>query len=148
MSFSKPTLLVFDLDGTLVDTFGDIAGAANHAMQLVGRPSVTVESIIPLVGGGGRNLVTRCMNDPNASEAEIDTAFAAWKKYYAEHLFDFSRPYPGTAETLITLRERGIHLAVLSNKWHGLTEGILIGLGLAPLLDAMQGQTPDKPMKH
>jgi len=147
MPFPKPKLLVFDLDGTLVDTFGDITCAANYGLQKIGRPPITVETIIPLVGGGGRNLIIKCVNDPNVSEAEIDTAFAGWKTYYAEHLVDFSRPYPGAEQTLAALRQRSIRLAALSNKWHGLTQDILVGLGLAPLLDAMQGQEPDKPMK-
>jgi 2-phosphoglycolate phosphatase len=147
MQSMKPTLIVFDLDGTLVDTFGDIAGAANHALALQGRAPVTVETIIPLVGAGGRNLMIRCMNDPGASEETIDAAFAAWKKYYTEHLCDFSRAYRGVPETLRALRERGIRVAALSNKWHALTVGIAEGLALMPLLDAVQGQVPDRPMK-
>ena len=142
-----PNLLVFDLDGTLVNTFHDIACAANHALEHVGRPPIGVETIIPLVGGGGRNLMLKCINDPSASETEIDTAFAAWKSYYADHLYDFSKPYPGSEYTLMKLRQRGFHLAVLSNKWHDLTQGILDGLGLSPLLDAIQGQEQNKPIK-
>ena len=147
MAFPKPRLLVFDLDGTLVNTFHDIACAANHALEQMGRPSIGVETIIPLVGGGGRNLMIKCLNDPGASEKEIDTAFAAWKTYYADHLYDFSQPYPGAVQALTELRQRGIRLAVLSNKWHALTQGVLVGLDLAPLLDAIQGQESDKPIK-
>ncbi|MBI5092464.1 MAG: HAD hydrolase-like protein [Candidatus Hydrogenedentes bacterium] len=147
MRFLRPALLVFDLDGTLVDTFGDIARAANYGLEQIGRPAVSVETIIPFVGRGGRNLIIQCVNDPTASETEIDAAFAAWKTYYADHLIDLSRPYPGAEDALGALRRRGIRLAVLSNKWHELTRGILTGLGLSPLLDAVQGQAPDKPMK-
>jgi excinuclease ABC subunit C len=141
-----PRLIIFDLDGTLVDTFHDIAAAANHGLSLLGRPEQDLDLIVSRVGGGGRNLMAKCLGE-GATDDEIDRAFAGWKEYYLAHPCVHARPYPGVRETLEAMRRRGVRLAVLSNKLHELTVEILHRLELSEYFDAIQGETPSKPRK-
>jgi phosphoglycolate phosphatase len=139
-------LIVFDLDGTLVDTFDDIAAAANFALRMAGRPDQPVDLIRSRVGGGGRNLMRQCLG-PDASDGEVDAAFVHWRDYYAERPSEKARLYPGVAEGLRVLRARGIRLAVLSNKLHMLTERIVRDLGLDQWIERVQGEDPARPRK-
>jgi len=148
---SKPggQLIVFDLDGTLVDTFDDIAAAANHALAALGRSTLDPALVKSYVGGGGRKLMHRCLGGgDDAPEDLIDRAFESWRAYYLDHPVDFSRPYDGVAETLAQLRRMdGLSLAVLSNKADDLVQEILKRLGLAQWFDAIQGEAPSLPKK-
>lgn len=146
MIFHNIRLIVFDLDGTLVDAFADIAAAANHALRLLGRPERPVDKISPHVGNGGRNLM-KSLLEAGASEKEIDQAFEGWRAYYAEHPCDFAKPYPGVPEALAELHQRGIKLALISNKLDELTRSIAEHLGLAKYFDAIQGEQASVPRK-
>lgn len=109
------TTIIFDLDGTLLNTLGDLRAAANTALRLRGLPPRSMEEIRRFVGNGVRNLMRRCL-PAGSSDEEIDAALADFKHYYADHLCDTTVPYDGIPELLSILRKRGMKVAVLSNK--------------------------------
>lgn len=134
-------LLVFDLDGTLIDTFQDIAAAVNHAMRALGRPQYDLAEVKRHVGHGGRRLIADLLGDA-ADEAEIDRGFELWRAYYADHTTDYARPYDGVLDGLDALRAAGYRTAILSNKTHSLVEHIAKALDLTPRVDLVRGELP------
>ena len=125
-----PSLIVFDLDGTLVDSLADIAAALNGALARLspGTPGLAVDAVRPLVGSGARELVARAL--PRVGlDAPIEEALAAFVECYRAGLLNETRPYPGVVAGLDRLRNRT--LAVLTNKPGDMSRAILSGLGLA-----------------
>lgn len=120
--------VAFDLDGTLVDSRADLAGAVNEVLRRLGRPEIRPETLYGYVGDGARVLVQRALADTSADE--VETGVGWFMAYYGEHLLDATRPYPGIREMLDALATRGVRLSVLTNKPVGLSEKILRGLGL------------------
>lgn len=118
------TAIIFDLDGTLLDTLGDLRDAANDALRRRGLPLRTTEEIRRFVGNGVRNLMRRCLPAGSPDE-EIDAALADFKAYYAAHLCDTTAPYDGIPELLTVLRKRGIKVGVLSNKLDSATQQLI-----------------------
>lgn len=123
-------LIVFDLDGTLVDSSRDIAAAANAALALVapGTPPIPLEAILSFVGEGARLLVERCLAHAGLA-AGADEVLPVYLDCYRERLLDSTRFYPGVEEALDALR--GTTLAVLTNKPGDMSRAILDGLGAA-----------------
>ena len=109
------TTIIFDLDGTLLNTLGDLRSAANEMLRLRGLPPRTLEEICAFVGNGLRRLMIRCLPQ-DTPDADIDAALADFKAYYSTHMRDATHPYPGIEELLHTLYARGIRMGVLSNK--------------------------------
>lgn len=107
--------VIFDLDGTLLNTLGDLRAATNHALEVRGLPSHSMEEIRQFIGNGIRLLICRAMPE-GTPEAEIDAALDDFKAYYAAHIHDRTVPYDGIPQLLTALRKRGIKVAVLSNK--------------------------------
>lgn len=107
--------VIFDLDGTLLNTLGDLRAATNHALEVRGLPPHSMEEIRQFIGNGIRLLICRAMPE-GTSEAEIDAALDDFKAYYAAHIHDRTVPYDGIPQLLTALRKRGIQVAVLSNK--------------------------------
>ena len=107
--------VIFDLDGTLLNTLGDLRAATNHALEVRGLPPHSMEEIRQFIGNGIRLLICRAMPE-GTPEAEIDAALDDFKAYYAAHIHDRTVPYDGIPQLLTALRERGIKVAVLSNK--------------------------------
>ncbi|MEW5745138.1 MAG: HAD-IA family hydrolase [Nitrospirota bacterium] len=129
-------LIIFDLDGTLVDSSRDIANAVNHAIAPYGVQPLTVKETIGLIGEG----VTRLMEKVIAKEhlnAGRDALVDRFLAYYAEHLVDETTVYPGVRETLEQLT--GCRKAVISNKREALSVKILEKLALAKYLDIIVG---------
>ena len=124
-------LLVFDLDGTLVDSSRDIAAAANAAIGRVapGAPDIPLEAILSFVGEGARLLVERSLRHVGL-DLPADEVLPVYLECYAERLLDTTLLYPGVAEVLDALA--GTALAVLTNKPGDLSRSILGGLGVAP----------------
>lgn len=118
------TTVIFDLDGTLLNTLGDLQGAANDALRLRGLPPRTMEEIRRFVGNGVRNLMKRCL-PAGSSDAEVDAALEDFKRYYGVHLCDSTVPYDGIPELLNILRKRGMKVAVLSNKLDAATQKLI-----------------------
>ena len=107
--------MIFDLDGTLLNTLGDLRAATNHALEVRGLPPHSMEEIRQFIGNGIRLLICRAMPE-GTPEAEIDAALDDFKAYYAAHIHDRTVPYDGIPQLLTALRKRGIKVAVLSNK--------------------------------
>ena len=107
--------VIFDLDGTLLNTLGDLRAATNHALEVRGLPPHSMEEIRQFIGNGIRLLICRAMPE-GTPEAEIDAALDDFKAYYAAHIHDRTVPYDGIPQLLTALRKRGIQVAVLSNK--------------------------------
>ena len=107
--------MIFDLDGTLLNTLGDLRAATNHALEVRGLPPHSMEEIRQFIGNGIRLLICRAMPE-GTPEAEIDAALDDFKAYYAAHIHDRTVPYDGIPQLLTALRKRGIQVAVLSNK--------------------------------
>lgn len=107
--------VIFDLDGTLLNTLGDLRAATNHALAVRGLAPRSMDEIRRFVGNGIRLLICRAMPE-GTSDAEIDAALEDFKAYYAAHIHDHTVPYDGIPQLLTALRKRGMKVAVLSNK--------------------------------
>ena len=105
--------VVFDLDGTLIDTIGDLAAAVEYALGQKGYPGHCVDDYRKMVGHGIRNLVTRALPE-GASEEVIDSTLAGFVSYYTAHIDVRSRPYPGIHQLLRKLNEAGIKCTTLT----------------------------------
>lgn len=112
------TVVIFDLDGTLLDTLDDLSEAVNHALRLRTFPLHTREEYMTMVGNGVRKLVTRALPaEHQDDEALVDAALADFKAYYTAHIDFHTRPYPGIPQLLCQLHRNGVLLAVASNKF-------------------------------
>ena len=119
-------VVIFDLDGTLLDTLEDLAAAVNHALAQRGLPQHTTGEYRAMVGHGVRNLVLQALPPAwQADDARVDAALADFKAYYSAHIDVRTRPYPGIPALLARLHARGIALAVASNKFQEGTERLI-----------------------
>jgi phosphoglycolate phosphatase len=128
----SPQAIVFDLDGTLVDSSRDIAAAVNHALAAHGFPTRPPKQLATLVGDGARWLVARATELPHDDPA-VDRVLATYSKYYEAHAVDATHPVAATVRTLTELQ--GLPLAVCTNKPRTATDLVLEGLGLACYFD-------------
>jgi phosphoglycolate phosphatase len=133
-----PRLLVFDLDGTLIDSSTDLCNAVNAALAHVGRPPLPHPLIAGYIGDGAAMLVRRALDGhealPLSDEALFERAFAYFLTYYREHKLDNTRCYPGVLDALAAIRARHprLPMAVLTNKPVHPSRDICAALGLAP----------------
>lgn len=118
-------LAIFDLDGTLLDTLGDIAGACNHALVACGCPAHETEAYKKFVGRGIMNLFRSALPDDRRNEEMVAKMKDAFVPYYNEHKNDLTGPYPGIIELLDRLTAKRIRLAVASNKYQEATEELV-----------------------
>jgi len=137
-------LIVFDLDGTLVDSLADLTKAANFCCRRLGLPGHTLEDVMGMIGGGERKFLEGVVGAGH--EDLIPPCLGLYLEYYHAHCGDLTRPYPGVRETLEQLA-RTKKLAVLSNKLQSLTECVLEVLGLARFFTAVRGGGPVLPLK-
>jgi len=114
---------IFDLDGTLLDTLGDLAASVNYALRTHGLPEHAIDDVRRFVGNGVRRLMERAVPD-GAENPLFEEAFATFRRYYMEHSLDTTRPYEGIPEALAALKARGCHLAVVSNKMMAATQAL------------------------
>ena len=112
---------IFDLDGTLLDTLGDLAASVNYALRTHQMPEHSIDDVRRFVGNGVRLLMERAVPG-GADNPQFDAAFATFRQYYLQHSLDTTRPYDGISETLRELRSRGNRLAVVSNKFYAATQ--------------------------
>lgn len=116
----KYTTIVFDCDGTLLDTLTDLRNAVNYVLRAHDLPERSVSEVKAALGNGVAHLMRQSLPD-SISEAEFNTCLDEFKAYYGEHLQDYTAPYPGMLDVLDTLRAKGYKLAIVSNK---IQEGI------------------------
>lgn len=115
---------IFDLDGTLLDTLHDLASSVNYALQTHDMPTHSVDAIRGFVGNGVRLLMERAVPD-GAQNPQFEAAFATFRQHYMQHSLDTTCPYPGIAEMLHQLKQRGCRLAVVSNKMMAATQDLV-----------------------
>ena len=126
--------VIFDLDGTILNTLEDLAAAGNHTCEMHGWPTFAVDEYRYKVGNGMLKLVERFMPAEYAGDGRMfEQTLAEFRAYYGEHKEDHTAPYDGTVEMLDRLRAAGIQLAVLTNKDH---------ISAAPLIEKYFG--PDR----
>lgn len=118
-------LVIFDLDGTLLNTIEDLGRAANHALEMHGFATHTMASYPYFVGNGVRRLITRVLPEDCRDNATVDTLLKDFKEYYDKHLTDFTKPYAGIREVLDELSAQGVMLAVASNKYQSAVTRII-----------------------
>ena len=107
--------IVFDLDGTLLDTLTDLAASTNYALRSCGMPEHSIDDVRRFVGNGVCMLMTRAVPD-GESNPRFDEAFSVFRKHYMQHCLDTTCPYPGIMDALARLKEKGMMLAIVSNK--------------------------------
>ena len=121
----RPSLVIFDLDGTLLNTIDDLGYACNHALEACGFPTHAIEEYPRLVGNGVNKLIERALPEGQKDEETVLRVRAHFVPYYNAHNCDFTRPYDGIPELLESLKARGCMLAVASNKYQAATEKIV-----------------------
>ena len=140
-------LVIFDLDGTLLDTIGDLGAAVDHAMELRGFPTHTVEEYKTMVGHGVRNLVAMALPEEHRDEATVDAALSDFRKWYESHIDVLTRPFPGIPELLRDLDGRGVKLAVASNKFQEGADVLIKEFFPDIRFVAVLGDRPGQPLK-
>ena len=137
--------VIFDLDGTLLNTLGDLTAAVNHALTTYGLPTRTEAQVRTFIGDGVKQLIARAC-PPDTDEATRAAVLAAYLLYYAAHNADETRPYPGVTELLHTLKAAGYRLGVASNK-HAPGVQALCARFFGDLLDIAVGNDDTRPPK-
>jgi phosphoglycolate phosphatase len=133
-------LLVFDLDGTLVDSVPDLTDSLNEVLRECGYAGTLSQAEVkPMVGDGMPTLLARAFAARGASSAAAAAAYSRYVAIYEAQATRLTRPYPGVVETLAGLRRRGYRSAVCTNKVQRATEIVLRDLGLADFFDAVAG---------
>lgn len=144
---SRIQLIIFDLDGTLLNTIDDLATSVNHALQLHGYPTHPLDAYRFFVGNGITKLIERALPE-HARQAETITQMRSeFVDYYRSHKTDFSHPYSGIPSLLHTLHDAGIRLAVASNKYHEGTVELVHHFFGNDLFSIVLGQRENVPVK-
>lgn len=138
-------LVIFDLDGTLLNTIADLGDACNYALRSMGYSEHALSTYNYMVGNGVRKLIERA--EPDANPETIDRLLELFREYYDNHCTDNTKPYPGIPELLQTLTEKGIGIAVTSNKYQAATEKIVRHFFPEIPFVAILGQVPERPTK-
>lgn len=134
--------LVFDLDGTLVDTAPDLIRAANHVIASRGLAPLSIDQLKPSISFGARHIVAAGlkMRGATVSETELDRLLEAFLDYYANNIAVDSRPFPGLPELLEDCAAKGARLAVCTNKREDMSRLLLEKLGLLRMFKALAGR--------
>lgn len=140
-------LVIFDLDGTLLNTIDDLGMATNYALRMSGFPEHNLTSYTKMVGNGVTRLIERALPEDERNTATIESVRTLFKEYYDAHQTDLTKPYPGIRNMLSTLKEMGVKAAVASNKYQSAV-GQLIK-HYFPDIDwgAVEGQKEGVPVK-
>jgi phosphoglycolate phosphatase len=122
-------LVIFDLDGTLIDSSRDLANAVNATRAHLGLAPIENETVYSYVGNGAPVLIRKALG-PEYADEEVQSALEYFLAYYREHMLDNTVLYPGVREVLDEFRRAGLTMAVLTNKPVRFSQGIVDGLGL------------------
>ncbi|TWJ17744.1 HAD family hydrolase [Geobacter argillaceus] len=146
-------LIIFDLDGTLIDSLDDLTQAVNNMRSAFGLDPIDRNAVRGMVGQGARNLVERAL--PKAGQAEVEQGLSLFLAYNEEHVADRTVPYPGVRETLELLSSRGFTSVVVSNKNQLLCRKVLEQLHLDGIFkgiygaDSLPARKPSpEPLRH
>lgn len=139
MNLPEFKAVIFDLDGTLLNTLGDLADAVNFAMRAKSYPERTVEEVRCFIGNGIAKLISRSVPS-GTSQDDIQEALNIFTDYYGSHMHDKTQPYEGIMNLLGRLREQRIKTAVVSNK-HDSAAKALVKCFFGSLIDYTQGKT-------
>ena len=133
-------IIGFDLDGTLLDTSGDLTAAVNHALALVNRPPLTPDAVKPMIGGGAKLMLEHGLNATGGIPAEeFKPLYRALLRYYEDHIAVHTRPFPGALDVLDQLDAMGVKYAVVSNKFESLCTKALGELGMLERMETVIG---------
>lgn len=134
--------VLFDLDGTLCDTAGDLAASMNHALVAAGHAEVPLARVRHLVGHGARAMLTGGLAEAGApipTEAELDVHVAAFLAHYLDHIADLSRPFPGAIDAIENMKADGAAIAICTNKREIPARALIEALDLTHLFGAIVG---------
>ena len=141
-------LVIFDLDGTLLNTIADLGNAANHTLEALGLPQHNLDEYRLMVGNGMRKLIMRALPDEKAADdAFVDSTLASFLEYYADHIDIYTKPYPGIPELIKALSNDGYKLAVASNKIQAGAERLIAKFFPDIPFVAVMGNSPQYPLK-
>lgn len=112
---SKYTTIIFDLDGTLMNTLDDLTISTNHALSQMGFPTRTIDEVRQFLGNGVRTLIEMALPE-KTTEDTIERTISCFLQHYTSHCKDHSRPYDGILELLSSLKKMGVKMAIVSNK--------------------------------
>lgn len=144
----NPKLVLFDLDGTLLNTIADLSEAVNHALKLRGLSLHSLEGITKMVGHGVRNLIMQALPaELRDDTAIVDAVLADFTDYYFAHIDVYTQPYPGIPELIATLNHYGVQLAIASNKFQAGTEYLIKEFFPGIPFVAVLGNRPGFPLK-
>ena len=144
----KYKLVIFDLDGTLVNTIADLGAATNEALRVKGLPGHSLEEYRGMVGNGVRKLVMRAMPEAmREDEQAVDALLEVFLAYYIDHIDERSRPYPGMPELLAELQAKGVLLGVASNKFQAGVEKLVGRMFPDIRFTTVLGSRPGAPLK-
>ena len=132
-------LVMFDLDGTLVDTIDDIKNAVNYVLLQLNLKERTKDEILSFVGDGIKMLILRALNN---REDNLEVALKLFKEYYKDHCLDYSKAYPKIYDLLSMLKSKNVKMAVVSNKENSLTNKICNNLFIE-YMDMFIGEQPN-----
>ncbi len=138
-------LAIFDLDGTLLNTISDLGASCNYALEALGFAQHPISAYNYMVGNGVRKLLERAQ--PDASPETIDALLVKFREHYDLHNTDTTKPYPGIPELLHTLHDRGVALAVASNKYQKAASQIISHFFPDIPWVAVLGQNDTRPVK-
>lgn len=140
-------LVIFDLDGTLLDTIADLAGATNYALTQLGYPTHDTDTIRTFVGNGINKLLERSLPANEQTEENVMRMRSYFVPYYDAHNADLSSPYPGIEALLQSLQEKGIGISVASNKYQEATTKLVKHYFPTILFAEVLGQRENIPVK-
>ncbi len=130
----------FDLDGTLLDTSGDLAHAVNHALGAAGRPLLTREQVEPMIGGGAKRMLRLALDATGGCpDDEFRGLYRLLLAFYEANLAVETVPFAGALDAVDTLREMGVRVGIVTNKFEGLAQELLTQLGIRDRFDCLIG---------
>lgn len=139
--FNKPSAIIFDLDGTLVDSARDLTGALNHVLRTANRPQIDISRVRHMVGDGARALIIKGFKETGAlpNEKNLEAMLQDFLAYYLENITKSTIIFPGALDVIKKLKDMEIPLGLCTNKSIKLTEKLMSEIGLSDYFTAIIG---------